>query len=276
MQTKLLVSVVALSAALFSTWVVAEEKKEEAAKAEAVKTEVVVEAKDEKKAEEPAKEKTTEDTLKDKLIPLFGSAPDKIETTPVKGVYAVSIGMEMIYVSEDGRYFFVNGDLIDGETRMNLTENARSGARKSEMEKADKETAITFKAKGKERFRIAVFTDVSCPFCVKLHQEVPKLNEEGVTVDYYAYPRAGVDSGAYKSMVNAWCAEDKVDAMSRLKGGENLDVKDCKNPVADHFALGRKVGVTGTPAIITQDGLMIPGYRPAAQLVQALEDAQGS
>lgn len=272
MQMKLLFSTVAISALLFSGWANAEDKKEAEKAPEVAQVQV-----EEKKAEAVTTDatKSVEDVLKEKLVPLFGAAPDKVETTPVDGVFAVTFGMELIYVSKDGRYFFVNGDLIDGETRVNLTENARSGARKTEMAQA--KSAITFKAKGEEKHRIAVFTDVSCPFCVKLHKEVPALNEQGVTVDYYAYPRAGIGSGAYKSMVSAWCAKDKPDAMSKLKDGEVLDSEECENPVAEHFALGRKVGVTGTPAIITSSGMMIPGYRPADQLVQALEDAnQGS
>ena len=45
---------------------------------------------------------------------------------------------------------------------------------------------------------------------------------------------------------------------------------ECDNPVADHYALGQKVGVTGTPAIITSDGRLLPGYMPAENLAEAL------
>ena len=71
-------------------------------------------------------------------------------------------------------------------------------------------------------------------------------------------------------MVSIWCAEDQQDAMTRSKNGERVDNKDCENPVANHFALGQKVGVNGTPALVTEDGTLIPGYRPADQLVQML------
>ncbi len=53
-----------------------------------------------------------------------------------------------------------------------------------------------------------------------------------------------------------------------------LTTKECTNPVADDFALGQKLGVNGTPALVTADGLMIPGFRPAADLVKMLDDAK--
>lgn len=211
--------------------------------------------------------------LGDKLRPLFGDLPDAITETPVPGIYEAVFGMELIYVSADGRYFF-SGDMIDGNTRTNLSENARTTARKNEMASADPSSAISFKAKGDEKHVLSVFTDVTCPFCTKLHKEVPALNDQGVTVNYYAYPRAGVGSGTYKQMVNIWCAEDQLDAMTKAKDGERAEASECENPVANHFALGRKVGVTGTPALVTDDGTLIPGYRPASQLVKLLDSVK--
>lgn len=211
--------------------------------------------------------------LGEKLKPLFGDLPDAITETPIEGIYQASFGMELIYVSKDGRYFF-SGDMIDGSTRTNLSEDARTTARKVEMAGAEAKGAITFKAKGEEKYVLSVFTDVTCPYCTKLHKEVPKLNEAGVTVNYLAYPRAGVGSGGYKQMVNIWCADDKQDALTKSKNGEAADAKSCDNPVANHFALGQKVGVSGTPALVTADGALIPGYRPAEQLVKMLESAK--
>ncbi len=211
--------------------------------------------------------------LGEKLKPLFGETPDVIKKTPVEGIYEAVFGMELIYVSADGRYFF-SGDMIDGQTRTNMSEKARTSARKAEMHSNSAKGAITFKAKGEEKHVLSVFTDVTCPFCTKLHKEVPKLNEAGVTVNYLAYPRAGVGSGSYKQMVNIWCADDQQDALTKAKEGTAVDANSCDNPVANHFALGQKIGVSGTPALVTDEGALIPGYRPAEQLVKMLDSAK--
>lgn len=210
--------------------------------------------------------------LSDKMKPLFGAAPDSITSTPVAGVFEAKFGSELIYISSDARYVFA-GDLIDAQSKTNLTELSRSEERKDIMKAVDTSKTIEFKAKGDEKHVLYAFTDVDCPFCVKLHREVPKLNEMGVTVRYLAYPRAGVGSPAYKKMVNIWCSDNKQEALTKVKNGETIEAKDCKNPVADDYALGQKVGVDGTPALVTADGMMIPGFRPAEQLVKML-DAQ--
>jgi thiol:disulfide interchange protein DsbC len=113
---------------------------------------------------------------------------------------------------------------------------------------------------------ITVFTDVSCPYCVKLHREVPELNEMGIRVRYVFYPRAGKGSGAYNAMVSVWCAEDQQAALTAAKFGGEVEPATCDNPVDEHLALAREFGLRGTPAIVTDSGRLIPGYAPAKQL----------
>ena len=214
--------------------------------------------------------------LADKLKPSFGGkGPDALKPTPVPGLFEASFGGEILYVSSDGRYVFV-GDLFDSQTRSSLTEEARSAGRKTLMASIDPAKTIEFKAKGDEKHVIYAFTDVDCPFCVKLHKEVPAMNDKGITVRYLAYPRAGVDSPSYKKMVNAWCADNKQEALTKLKNGETLPDKECTNPVADDYELGQKLGVDGTPAILTNDGIMISGFRPADQMLKILDIASKS
>jgi thiol:disulfide interchange protein DsbC len=40
--------------------------------------------------------------------------------------------------------------------------------------------------------------------------------------------------------------------------------------VAEHFELGARLGVTGTPAIILMDGSLLPGYKKADELAKIL------
>lgn len=211
--------------------------------------------------------------LADKMKPLFGSAPDSLKPTPLAGIFEAKFGGEIIYVSGDAHYV-LSGELIDAKSKSSLTEEARAEGRKEIMKTVDASKTIEFKAKGEEKHVLYAFTDVDCPYCVKLHKEVSALNDKGVTVRYLAYPRAGVGSPAYKKMVSVWCSDNKQEAMTKAKNGEEVPVKDCPNPVADEFALGQKLGVNGTPALVTADGLMIPGFRPADQLVKMLDDAE--
>lgn len=222
-------------------------------------------------AKAPAEATVDTALLNEKLKPLFGGVPDSIKPTPVNGVYEAKFGTELIYVSADGRYFF-SGDLIDGSSRTNLSEQSRTVERKDMLAKVEDKDTVIFKAKGEQKHLLTVFTDVDCGYCVKLHKEVNQLNEAGVSVRYLAYPRAGVGSESYKKIVNVWCADNKQDALTKSKAGETIASKECDNPVAKEFELGQKLGVNGTPALFTEDGTMIPGYRPADQLVKILDD----
>ena len=130
---------------------------------------------------------------------------------------------------------------------------------------------LVFAATGKRKATISVFTDVDCDYCRKLHLEVPELNAMGVEVRYLAYPRAGVGSESYRKIVSAWCATDPNTALTALKAGKTITDNQCSdNPVADQYQLGQQMGISGTPAILLEDGRLLPGYMPAAQLAESI------
>ena len=80
-----------------------------------------------------------------------------------------------------------------------------------------------------------------------------------------------MNSEGAKKLATAWCAKDQRTTLTKLKAGVDLPVNDCSdNPIAAQYQLGQDIGVSGTPAIITSSGMMIPGYRPAADLAVVL------
>ena len=200
-------------------------------------------------------------------IPIEGAS-----ATPIPGIYALELpGGTVFYGTEDGRYLFA-GDMYElGETGLvNLAEAKRIGKRKALMDTVAVEDMVVFAPKGPTKAVVNVFTDVDCGYCQKLHLEVPQLNAMGVEVRYLAYPRAGVGSASYSKIVSAWCADDPNEAITKLKAREQIATLTCKNPVAEHFDLGREMGVSGTPAIVTEDGRLLPGYMPAADLAKTV------
>lgn len=197
-------------------------------------------------------------------------APSKIA-----GVYAVQlVSGPMVYASADGKHF-VLGDLfaVQGPSQgfVNLAEQARNGERAALLATVKTQDMVIFKPKGQPKAVISVFTDVDCGYCRKLHKEVPQLNAMGIEVRYLAYPRAGIGSESYQKLVTIWCAKDRQAAMTRFKNGENVATSTCKdNPISDQYALGDKMGVNGTPALVKADGELIPGYMPADELAKTL------
>ncbi|MBE9540141.1 MAG: DsbC family protein [Proteobacteria bacterium] len=196
-----------------------------------------------------------------------------VKTSEIPGLYEVQfINGPLIYSTTKGDFFIV-GDIFGvGPTGyVNLAEKRRDGERVEQLAALDVDDMIVFSPGGEKRASVTVFTDVSCFYCQKLHKEVPELNKRGVEVRYLAYPRAGVGSEAYRQLASAWCADDKLATMTALKNRETVPENVCEgNPVADQYLLGQKMGVRGTPAIVTETGQMIPGYQSADDLMVTL------
>ncbi len=208
--------------------------------------------------------------LKNDLVKVFGGHPDAVNEAPVDGLYEVTYGPKLYYVSLDGRYLFT-GELYDLKSRTNLTEQNRAGARLKALSAIDESSMIVYKAKGEEKHVVTVFTDIDCGYCRKLHSGMAKMNELGITVRYMAFPRAGINSPSYDKAVSVWCAKDRNKAMDVAKSGKNPEPATCDAPVKEHYAMGQMLGVTGTPALVLQDGTLMPGYLPPQQLSMALD-----
>ena len=193
-----------------------------------------------------------------------------IKMSPIPGVYEVLIGPEIVYASEDGRYI-LQGDLIDLSQRRNRSEELRSSIRSDMLGEISPAEFIEFSPE-KPKHTIFVFTDIDCGYCRRLHQDMPKLNRLGIAVRYLGFPRAGLGSATHKQMESVWCSENPARAMNEAKQGMKVSEKNCENPVARHFELGRSIGVRGTPAIYTQRGEHLSGYLPPDKLIQALND----
>lgn len=197
----------------------------------------------------------------------------KPEATPIKGIYQVKIGSKFTYITEDGKFAFV-GNLLDLGNGINLTEQAEAVEVKALLKTFPENDMIFFKAEGEEKRVITVFSDTSCPYCRKLHQEVPQLQKSGVSVRYIPFARGMQKGPGYGQMKSVWCAENRIHAMNAASGviKEKLQKKDCDvdNILAAGYALGQRAGVQGTPTIFLADGSRVGGYVPAAKLLEKL------
>lgn len=197
-----------------------------------------------------------------------GTKVGEIRPSPVPGLYEVKVGNNIVFVTSSGDYMVI-GDLVDLKTQRNLSAEQRSKEVLGKVNAVSESNMIIFAPERTLR-TLTVFTDVDCPYCAKLHREVPELNKAGIKVRYMLYPRAGKDSETYRRAVAVWCATDQKKAISTAKAGGQLEMKNCKNPVEQHQQLGQEVGVQGTPTIVVDDGRIVPGYAPAAEIIAAL------
>lgn len=206
-------------------------------------------------------------------LPGRGLKLGEVSHSELPGIYQVQfINGPMVYTDAEGSHF-IAGDMfaVEEGKYVNLAERRRDGERMAKLAQVKEQDMIVFSPEGEPRAYVSVFTDITCGFCQKLHREVPELNRRGVEVRYLAYPRAGLDSGGYRQLATAWCADNRQDTLTKLKNRETVPENVCTdNPIAAQFQLGQELGVRGTPAIVTQNGEMLPGYMPADKLITAL------
>jgi thiol:disulfide interchange protein DsbC len=201
--------------------------------------------------------------------------PENVDRSPIDGWYTVSKGSVVAYVSEDGRYL-LQGDLIDLDSQVNLSEKTRSDARRQVLASIADDQTIMF-SPADVKHTVTVFTDVDCTYCRKLHGQMDEYLAEGIAIRYMLYPRNGPASRSWSTSEDVWCASDRNLALTAAKLDRDFKTNKCDaSTISKHYMLGQNVGLSGTPAIVFDDGTMISGYLPPASLASRLQLMQPS
>lgn len=197
----------------------------------------------------------------------------------IDGLVEVQTSGGILFATPSGDYFLA-GTLykLDGNGQYEDVLAKRQAPINAAKIEAFKDSMIEFKADD-EKYVVTVFTDITCGYCVRLHSQMKGYNELGITVRYMAYPRQGATGSVADQMAAIWGAEDPQTAMHNGKVNRQFpeksdDYAKYQEIVKQHFALGRELGISGTPAIFLPSGEMVGGYLPPAQLLQRLQQTQ--
>ncbi len=206
--------------------------------------------------------KTTLSTL------MPGANVSRVSASPIAGLYEVVVGPQVVYMSPDARYY-VSGDLVELATRRNYTEDARSAMRLKQINDFGEERMVVYTPKDKVKHTVTVVTDINCPYCRRLHSEMDEYMANGVKVRYLFMPLKGAED--VTKTISVWCADDRNKALDLAKNGGEVENRTCDNPVMAQYQLAHDLGVNGTPAIILDNGVMLPGYVPIKKLLLELD-----
>ena len=193
-----------------------------------------------------------------------------IKTTEVPNMSWISLeGMAPVYVTNDGKYL-IQGDVIRlGDKELhNVSETLQSDVNKKIFANLKAEDLLIYPAKGKTKHVIYVFTDVSCPYCHKFHEQMDEMNSKGIEVRYIAWPRGEQHMPAMEAI---WCNSDRRAAFDQAIAGGSITPTTCKNPVKDQYQMGLNIGVNGTPGVYSSEGLYLGGYMSTSELLDRLK-----
>lgn len=198
----------------------------------------------------------------------LGTKVESVTKSGYLGLYEIYADGSILYTDEKMTAFIAGGQLIDGKTMRNLTE-----------ERMRKLTAIKFtdlpfdraikQVRGDGKRVLATFEDPNCGYCKRLAKDLQKL--DNVTVYTFLYPILSEDS--IKKSKQIWCSSDRAKAWNdwMIEGRAPAGKDDCDtSAVAKNQDFGRRLSISGTPTMFFADGERVPGAIPLAKIEQKL------
>ena len=190
--------------------------------------------------------------------------------TDMDGIYWVTAeGLPSFFTDKSGKHIIQGQIIAVGEALpVDISAALVASTAQEALKAVDKKDMVIYPAIGETKSVVYAFTDADCGYCRKLHEEMDDINARGIEVRYLAWPRS---QESVPKMEAIWCSQDRKAAMDQGKAGANVQAPSCNSPVQSQMALGRSLGVNGTPAIFTESGQQVGGYLPAAQLAEAID-----
>ncbi|MET3631938.1 DsbC family protein [Burkholderia sp. 572] len=215
----------------------------------------------------------------------------EVAATPSTGIYEVVMGNKVAYTDITGRYFLF-GHLFDMVTQQDLTVPLEQALQKVRFP-ADRLQDAFVEVHGTGQRKLAIFDDPDCPYCLVLEDDLSKL--KNVTIYRFLYPLESSHPRARAHSIAIWCAEDRLAtwhawmplALSRWMRDQGLSLVggaaktaapprvepklvSCANPIDKNEALAASLGIAGTPALVSEDGRVMPGAASAEAIDQWL------
>ena len=206
-----------------------------------------------------AQKAPSEEEIRKLVEPRLGEGVkvDSVKLTPYSGLYEIRMGNDILYTDKTATYVF-NGHVFNITNGTDLTRERIDELTKVKFSDLPLDKALKT-VKGDGSRVIAVFEDPNCGYC-KQFRKTTLTEIDNVTVYTFLYNILREDS--FTKSAGVWCAADRNKAWDDWMLNGKLPPAapaSCTTPNQEIVALGRKIGVSGTPTIIFTDGSRLPG-----------------
>ena len=184
-----------------------------------------------------------------------------IKKTNFNDLYEVYLGNQIIYTDQSFKFLIIEGQLVDPRSKKNITAERLADLQKIAFENLPLDLAIKIK-KGIPQKKVAVFSDIDCPFCRKLEKEV-LMKLDNVEIYTFIFPLA-IHPEAEQKSLKIWCSDDPAaNWVNFMKTADLPDNNgDCASPIDEIQNFAKKYGIQSTPTIIFEDGKRVSGAIP--------------
>lgn len=209
------------------------------------------------------------DSVKAKLLQQYPNVKiNNLQSTEMQGLYSGTLDNQIVYVNEDAQHLFI-GSMIRLKDQHNLTKDLVVKQNTVDFKSLPLNDAVK-SVRGNGKRQLAIFSDPNCPYCKTLEGNLAKLND--VTIYTFIYP---IKTQSIIPSKQVWCSSNKEYAWKNLlqKGIKPTAAATCETPIERNLALGKKLGLQGTPAIIFSNGYKVMGAYPAEEIEKIWEQS---
>ena len=196
---------------------------------------------------------------------------DEVSKTPLPGLWEVRVGFDIFYTDDQGNHL-IQGTVFDTKSKTNLTERRIAKLTAIDFDQLPLKDAMVVK-QGTGARKLAVFADPNCGYCKRFERDL--LAVKDVTIYTFLMPVLGPDSNDKARSI--WCSKDaqKTWRSWMIDGATPVKVMGACDTAAveRNSAFGRKYRINGTPAILFEDGVRVPGAMTAADVEKRLTEA---
>lgn len=201
---------------------------------------------------------------------------DSVTMSEVPGLWDVVVkrpdGVKIPVFLDFSLKYIIQGEALKLATKENITKNMVIDLNRVNVASIPTDDAIIM-GNPKAKFRIIVFDDPECPFCLKLQETMKEVVKKRTDIVFLIKMLPlEIHPTAYAKAKTIIC-EKSLDLLEKSLNKQEIPQAKCQTDVIEkNRELAKELRIGSTPTLIFPDGRSMPGYKTVEDLLKAVED----